>query len=250
MTHGNASNKKVALVTGSTGGIGFAVVKAMLKKDWTVIANSRRDYDDLPDTMKQLLESRKNLLYIKGDVTDEEAVKTIFAAIKKDFRRIDVLVNNVGASEKRSILAMSSADFNGMLRQNLTSTFLCSKYAIRSMLGQKYGRIVNISSVAGTHGMAMESHYSAAKAGVIGFSKGVAKEFGSKGITCNTVAPGVIETESGEDSEEMKAIARKQITVNRLGTPAEVAGLVTFLASAESGYITGQVFPVDGGMRA
>lgn len=238
----------VAFVSGSTKGIGLAILKELLKEGYFVISNSRKEQEDLSIEFNELLNNSSNLCYMKGDVTQEKVVQSIFNSIISEHKRIDVVVNNVGATQKKPFLRSTVKDFEGCMEENLLTAFNCTKYAIRHMLLQKYGRIINVTSMAGMHGLAFEVEYSSAKAGIVGFTKAIAKEYGGKGITCNAVAPGIIETESKHIDEAHREKLIDTIMVKRFGTPEDVAHLVTYLASHKSSYVTGQVIEINGGL--
>lgn len=242
------SHKRVAFVSGSTAGIGLAVVKALLEEGYTVIGNSRKRKEELNHEFGQLLDQSPNLQYIEGDVTREDDTVSIFTKIKKYFGRIDILVNNVGATQKKPLLRISGKEFEESLRQNLMGAFYCTKQAIGIMMIHKYGRIINISSMAGVHGLAFEAGYSASKAGLIGFTKAVAKEYGNKGITCNTIAPGIIHKTDSHEEEVVRSGALSAIIVKRTGRADEVAHSVIYLASEQAGYITGETIEINGGL--
>lgn len=231
--------QRIAFVSGSTRGIGLAVAKALLDKGCMVIGNSRKNDLDVHHELR----SRDNYLYIQGDVTQEEDVSYLFKRIIKTYGRIDVLVNNVGMTSRKSFIASTEKDYDEMFRTNLLGAVHCSKYALKNMIFNKYGRIINISSIAGTNALPFEVLYSSSKAALIGLTKGIAKEYASKGVTCNVIAPGVIDTGAGNYDDIKKSIPTCQI-----GSPEDVAGLVAYLSSEEAAYITGQVIKIDGGL--
>lgn len=247
MAHSN-NVQRVAFVSGSTKGIGFAIVKELLKEGYFVVSNSRRQQEELSAEFDELLNNSSNLCYMKGDVTQEEVVQTLFNTIISEYKRIDVVVNNVGATQKKPFLRNTVKDFEGCMEENLLTAFNCTKYAVRHMILQKYGRIINVTSMAGIHGLAFEVGYSSAKAGIAGFTKAIAKEYGGKGITCNAVAPGIIETESQHINEAHREKLMETIMVKRFGTPEDIAYLVAYLASDKSSYVTGQVIEINGGL--
>ena len=186
---------------------------------------------------------------VQGDVGDEASVAELFATVDVIFGPPLVLVNNAGITRDQLLLRMSSNDFDQVVRTNLRSAFLCTKIALRGMLRARWGRVISVASVAGIVGNAGQANYAASKAGIIGFSKSVAKEVGSRGITVNVVAPGFIETDLTEGlGDEVKKQARASTSLGRFGHPEEVSGVVGFLASDAASYITGQVISVDGGL--
>jgi 3-oxoacyl-[acyl-carrier protein] reductase len=183
------------------------------------------------------------------DVENEDQIKATFKTIASELGKIDILVNNAGITRDQLLMRMKRADWDAVLNTNLTSAYLCSQQAISSMLRQRWGRIINITSVFGQMGQAGQANYAASKAGLIGLTMAIAREVGSRNITCNAVAPGFIETAmTAELSSELKDSALKMIPLGRVGSPEEVANCVAFLASEEAGYITGHVLNVNGGM--
>lgn len=239
-------NKPVILVTGGTRGIGYAIAKEFINQDNIVICCSRKGKDDLNKVFLDFLNNHSNLDYMKCDTTNELDVNKLFDYINVKYNKIDVLVNNVGSSTKSPLLSAKVDLLREMLDINLLSTIYCTKYAIRLMLMKKRGKVINISSIAGTNGLAFESAYSAAKAGIIGFGKSVAKEYGTKGISCNTVVPGIIETEKANTSVTTDTL--NKIALKRVGKPQDIADLVCFLASEKASYITGETIKIDGGL--
>ena len=184
-----------------------------------------------------------------ADVDNEDQIKTTFKSIISELGKIDILVNNAGITRDQLLMRMKRADWDAVLNTNLTSAYLCSQQAISSMLRQRWGRIINITSIFGQMGQAGQVNYAASKAGLIGLTMAMAREVGSRSITCNAVAPGFIETAmTAELSAELKESALKMIPLGRVGTAEEVANCVAFLASEEAGYITGHVLNVNGGM--
>ncbi len=242
---------KIAIVTGSARGIGKAIVEKLLAEGATVFVNDLMPAD-VDATVAELNANPKftgRVFGVSGDISKEEgATVSINAPIEK-FGRIDILVNNAGITRDGLVMRMSIADFEKVIAVNLTGTFLCSKIASRKMLSAKSGRIINISSVVGVMGNAGQANYSSSKAGVIGLTKSLAKEFGSRGITVNAIAPGFIETPMTHVlSEETRKNFLTAIPLQRAGTPDDVADAVVFLSGPASSYITGQVLHVDGGM--
>lgn len=240
---------KVALITGSTKGIGKAIAETLASFGAIVIVNSSKSQTEGEELVRKLIEKGGKAAYVNADVTDQESVDLLIKKILNDYGKIDILINNAGSTHQRSILSMSTPSFEAMWRDNLMSAFYCTHAVVKPMLRQRYGRIINISSIAGTNGMPFEAHYAASKSGLIGLTKSLAKELGMKGITCNVVAPGVIDTEVNKNAnDEKRRRVLELIQVGRMGTPEDVAMLVTFLASDYSSYITGEVIKVDGGL--
>ena len=239
---------KVALVTGASYGIGFAIASAYANAGATIVFNDINH--ELVD--KGLKAYQENGIQAHGyvcDVTDEEAVNHMIHKIENDVGVIDILVNNAGITKDNLMLKMTEEDFEQVIDTNLKGAFLCIKHVSKIMLKQKRGHIINISSVVGVRGNAGQVNYASSKAGLIGMTKSVAKEIGSRGITVNAVAPGFIETDmTAKLPEAVVEENLKSIPMKKLGKVEDVANLVRFLASDDASYITGQVICVDGGM--
>ncbi len=241
--------QRVAIVTGASRGIGRAIAQRLANDGRLVVLSSR--------TVEALNAVRDEIIAAGGaaevracDVGDAEALASMVEAVAATHGRLDVLVNNAGITRDGLLLRMSDTDFDDVLRINLVSAFVACRAAARPMMRGRFGRIVNIGSVTGLMGNAGQANYAAAKAGLVGLTKTFAREFASKGLTANLVAPGFVETDMLQAlPARQREAAVKQIPVRRLGTPAEVAHAVGFLASDEAGYITGQVIVVDGGLR-
>ncbi len=239
---------RVALVTGASQGIGRACALKLGKCGACVVVLARQQ-QKLEELAHEIIASGGQVLVVAADVENEEQIKAAFKAVISQLGRIDILVNNAGMTRDQLILRMKRTDWDAVLNTNLTSAYLCSQQAIGSMLKQRWGRIINITSIFGQMGQAGQSNYAASKAGLIGLTMAIARELGSRNITCNAVAPGFIETAMTSGmSEEFKQNALKMIPLGRTGTTEDVANCVAFLASEEAGYITGHVLNVNGGM--
>ena len=239
---------RIALVTGASQGIGRACAWK-LAKCGARVALVARNQQKLEELAQQIAQAGGSARAFVADVENEEQVKAAFKAVVTEFGKIDILVNNAGITRDQLIMRMKRADWDAVLNTNLTSAYLCTQQAISSMLKQRWGRIINITSVFGQMGQAGQANYAASKAGLIGLTMAVAREIGSRNITCNAVAPGFIETAMTSTlSDEIRQSALKMIPLNRVGTAEEVANCVAFLASEEAGYITGHVLNVNGGM--
>ncbi len=240
---------KVAIVTGGTRGIGRAIVLKLADQGANIVINYRNS-DKEAEELKAILEEKGvKVLTVKCDISNFEESKNLIDKCKEEFGKIDILVNNAGITKDTLIMRMKEDDFDNVIDVNLKGTFNCAKHASAIMLKQKFGKIINMTSVVGITGNAGQVNYAASKAGVIGLTKSLARELGSRGITVNAVAPGFINTDMTKGlSDKVKEEAAKNIPLKKLGNPDDVANLVGFLASDLSNYITGQVINVDGGM--
>ncbi len=241
---------RTALVTGASQGIGRTCALRLAKAGATV-AVAARNQEKLNELVTEITAAGGQAAAFALDVADEDQVKTTIKAIisTPQFGKIDILVNNAGITRDQLVMRMKRADWDAVLQTNLTSAYLCIQAVIPSMLKQRWGRIINITSVFGQMGQAGQANYAASKAGLIGLTMAIAREVGSRSITCNAVAPGFIETAmTAVLSDEFKQTAVKQIPLGRVGTPDDVASAVAFLASDEASYITGHVLSVNGGM--
>ena len=241
--------KKTVLITGGTRGIGKETAKIYAKKGYNLVLNYVSDKTNVEEIRKQMSELGSEVLIVKADVSKADEVdKMIEQAIEK-FKKIDVLVNNAGITKDGLLLRMSEEDFDKVVEINLKGTYLVTKSVIKYMMKQKQGSIINLTSVVGVTGNAGQCNYAASKAGVIGFTKSVAKEVASRKIRVNAVAPGFIKTDMTEVlQDDIKEKINEQIPLKRMGEASEVAKLIYFLGSEDSSYITGQVINVDGGM--
>ena len=236
---------RVALITGASQGIGRACALKLAKCGAT-LALVARNQQKLEEVAQEI---GGNARAFPADLNDESQIKSAFQSAISSFGKIDILVNNAGITRDQLVMRMKREDWDLVLSTNLTSAYSCTQQAIGSMLKQRWGRIINITSVFGQIGQAGQANYASAKAGLIGFTMAMAREVGSRNITSNAVAPGFIETAMTSGlSEDFKQNALKLIPLGRVGTPDEVANCVAFLASDEAGYITGHVLNVNGGM--
>src|SRR5579862_8132487 len=239
---------RAALVTGASQGIGRACA-LKLSQSGATVALAARGQEKLQALADEISAAGGKATAFTLDVGDEAQIKSTFKAAIAQFGKIDILVNNAGITRDQLVMRMKRADWDAVLNTNLTSAYLCTQQAIGSMLKQRWGRIINITSIFGQMGQAGQANYAASKAGLIGLTMAIAREVGSRNITCNAVAPGFIQTAmTSVLSEEFKQTAVKQIPLGRVGSPEDVANAVAFLASEEASYITGHVLNVNGGM--
>jgi 3-oxoacyl-[acyl-carrier protein] reductase len=239
---------KVALVTGASQGIGRACALKLAQAGATV-AVAARNQQKLNEVVQQISASGGNASTFPTDVADEEQIKAAFKAALGQFGKIDILVNNAGIARDHLVLRMKRPDWESVLNTNLTAAYLCIQQVIGSMLKERWGRIINITSIFGQIGQAGQANYASSKAGLIGLTMAIAREVASRNITCNAVAPGFIETAMTERlPDNLKQEALKLIPLGRIGMPEDVASAVAFLASEEASYITGHVLSVNGGM--
>jgi 3-oxoacyl-[acyl-carrier protein] reductase len=239
---------RIALVTGASQGIGRACA-LKLAEAGAAVAVAARNQEKLHEVVQQIGDQGGKAAAFAVDIGDDEQIKSAFKAALAQFGKIDILVNNAGITRDQLVMRMKRADWDAVLNTNLTSAYLCIQQVIGGMLKQRWGRIINITSVFGQMGQAGQANYASSKAGLIGLTMAVARELGSRNITCNAVAPGFIETAMTTGlSEEFRQNALKNIPLGRLGTPEDVANSVAFLASDEASYITGHVLNVNGGM--
>jgi len=242
-------NNQVAIITGAGRGIGLATAKTLGHSGATVIVSDILSEKDLSQTIDQLKLNGINAYPFQADVTRKEQVNSLVEEVLARWGRIDILVNNAGVTRDAFFLRMKDEDWNRVLDVCLQGTYNCTKSVLKSMVKRRYGRIINLSSVVGVIGNAGQVNYSTAKAAIIGFTKSLAREIASRGITVNAIAPGFIDTDMTRNlPEDIKAGWINQIPVGRLGQPEEIAEVVAFLASPTSAYVTGQTIHVNGGM--
>jgi 3-oxoacyl-[acyl-carrier protein] reductase len=240
---------QIGLVTGGSRGIGRAVVLALGRLGAHVIINYRGNHAAAVETLHQLVEQGGQGELGQFDVSDADQIEHAIKKIVDHHKKIDILVNNAGVTSDNLLIRMKSEDWDQVVGTNLKGAVLCTKAVTRVMIRQRYGRIINLSSVVGQAGNAGQSLYASTKAGIIGFTKAMAKEVASRGVTVNAVAPGFIETEmTAQLSAKMREESLRCIPLGRFGNCAEVAESVAFLAGAGAGYITGQVLSVNGGL--
>lgn len=240
---------KVAVVTGSSRGIGRAIALRLAEGGARVVVNFRRDEAGAEEVVAQISAGGGRAIAVQADVSDVKQAQTLIDSAKATFGRVDILVNNAGTTRDTLLMRMSEEDWDLVIDTNLKGTFNCIKAVSRQMVRQRYGRIVNITSVAGLVGNVGQANYASAKAGLVGLTKTVAKELGSRGITCNAVAPGFVYTElTASLPPDLVQQAIDRTPLGRVGEAEDMAAAATFLASDDAAYITGQVIAVDGGL--
>lgn len=236
---------QTALVTGASRGLGYAIAHRLATQGAIVHLVARGAAGVEEAAQKIAAETGATTVAHAADIADAAAVQGVFDAVPD----LDILVNNAGITRDGLLMRMKEEDFDEVIRVNLRSVFLCSRAAVKAMMKRRYGRIVNLTSIVGVHGQAGQTNYAASKAGIIGFTKATAKEVATRGITCNAIAPGFIESDmTSVLSEAQKTGILTSIPQGRMGQPTEIADLTAYLCSRESAYITGQVLSIDGGM--
>mgnify|MGYP001801324853 FL=1 len=239
--------EQVAVVTGASRGIGRAIGQEFAKLGATVVVNYASSSKAAEELVSDITAAGGNAIALQADVSKEEQVDNLVKTVLEKFNKIDILVNNAGITRDTLLLRMKPEDWQAVINLNLTGVYLCTRAVSKGMLKKRSGRIINIASVAGQMGNPGQANYSAAKAGVIGLTKTLAKEFASRGITVNAVSPGFIDTDMTSEIQSEEIL--KAIPLGRYGKPEEIAGMVRFLAADNAAaYITGQTFNVDGGM--
>ena len=240
---------RVALVTGGSRGIGRAISRSLAAEGAKVAVNYRQNREAAEAVLREIGDLDSSGILLEGDVSRADQVKGIFQSLQETFGHLDILVNNAGVIRDQFLMLMGEKEWDEVIETNLKGVYLCSKAACRMMIGQRFGRIINLASPSALSGRAGQTNYSASKGGVVGFTKSLARELSRFGITVNAVSPGIIETEMTDRlPENIKKEFRAAIPLGRFGSPDEVAAAVIFLGSAAAGYMTGQILCVDGGL--
>jgi 3-oxoacyl-[acyl-carrier protein] reductase len=242
-------NGKIALVTGASRGIGRAIALEYGKNGATVVVNFLGNVEKANEVVNEIEALGGKAIAYKTDVANSSDVTKMFDDVTKEFGKIDILVNNAGITRDNLLIRMKDSEWDDVIQTNLTSVFMCSKIAAKHMMRNRTGRIINVSSVVGILGNPGQANYVAAKAGVIGLTKSMARELAVRGILVNAIAPGFIETDMTQKlNDDVRSQMQTQIPLQRFGTPEDIANVALFLATEQSSYITGQVISVDGGM--
>ncbi len=240
---------RTALVTGGARGIGKAIALELAGLGADIVLNYSTSLDKAKEVSDMIKSLGRDCLIVKADISALSEVEDMVETAKEKYGKIDILVNNAGITSDNLLIRMKEEEWDNVIAINLKGVYNCTKSVIRQMIKQRWGRIINISSVVGIHGNAGQTNYSASKAGVIGFTKSCAKELASRGITVNAIAPGFIETDMTETlSDNVRKTMESSIPLKRLGKPEDIAYLAGFLSSSKADYITGQIINVDGGM--
>jgi 3-oxoacyl-[acyl-carrier protein] reductase len=240
---------RVALVTGGSRGIGRAIALRLAVDGHAVAVNYAANAAAADDVVEEITASGRTAMVVQADVGDADAVSAMFKDVEERLGRVEVLVNNAGITRDSLLLRMGPDAWDQVIETNLRSVYLCSRAAMRGMLRSRWGRIISVSSISGISGNPGQANYAASKAGIIGFSKSIAREIGSRSITVNVVAPGFIETDMTEElGTEIAEEVASRVAVGRLGRPEEIAAAVGYLASDDAAYVTGQTLVVDGGL--
>lgn len=250
-----SETKRCALITGGSRGIGRAIAVSMASEGYDLVIGYAGNSAKADETRELCFNAASangkeiRVISVQADVATQEGAKALIEAAMNEFGRIDVLVNNAGITRDGLLMRMSTEDFDDVIATNLKGAFLMTREVARPMMKQRYGRIINLSSIVGLHGNAGQVNYSASKAGLIGLTKSTAKELASRNITCNAIAPGFINTDmTKEMTDAAKEVTLATIPMKKAGEPSDIANVALFLASEKSSYITGQVLGVDGGM--
>ena len=243
-------NSKTAIVTGAARGIGRAVALNLAESGVSLVLNYYQNEEAALGLVKEIDALGGRCVLVQGDVSNPGDAQKLINSALENFNELDILINNAGINKDNLLIRMKEEEFQRVVDVNLLGTFYCTKYASKIMMKKRFGRIVNVSSVVGIAGNAGQSNYAASKAGIIGFTKSVAKELATRNITVNAIAPGYIKTDMTDRlSEEQKDRILSRVPLGRFGLPEDVANMVNFLISDKADYITGQVFRIDGGME-
>lgn len=241
--------RKVALVTGGSRGLGRAISERLAADGYAVAVNYASRSDAADAVVEAIVQAGGEAIAVAADVGNGDAVEALFSEVEEKLGPVSVLVNNAGITRDGLLMRMSPDDWSSVIETNLSSVYLCTRRAMKGMVKGRWGRIISVSSVSGIAGNAGQANYAASKAGIIGFTKSVAKEVGSRQITANVVAPGFIETDmTAELGESVATQVASSVALGRFGQPPEIASAVSYLASPEASYVTGHVLVVDGGM--